>query len=298
MSTEQQRTGGNYEYVTSRVRSRRAALFDDDDYRKLVRMGTGEIARFMEDSEYEVEMNALGSRYAGVDLIEYALNRNLAKHFEDLLRWSEGALYDYVEREASLLDRGELLFYSGSPHADIVVVSEAPTWSEAGSETFYSMTVALAERGVSTDDLCAFWRAYPFTDDLTQFGFPGESRHRLYRQYVETFLSFVDDPEASIGFADVVKRPLDEGEDLRDALAGPYEYGLALRRQLEFVDPAVVVALVGLAGVMIAGGDRAGFVPPSENTVLDVGTCRVICCSITRFGRAMKLNDGLVAGRR
>ena len=98
MSTEQQRTGGNYEYVTSRVRSRRAALFDDDDYRKLVRMGTGEIARFMEDSEYEVEMNALGSRYAGVDLIEYALNRNLAKHFEDLLRWSEGALYDYVAR--------------------------------------------------------------------------------------------------------------------------------------------------------------------------------------------------------
>ncbi|MFT4882185.1 MAG: V/A-type H+-transporting ATPase subunit C [Natronomonas sp.] len=98
MSAEQQRTGGNYEYVTSRVRSRRAALFGDDDYRKLVRMGTGEVARFMEDSEYEAEMNALGSRYTGVDLIEYALNRNLAKHFEDLLRWSEGALYDYVAR--------------------------------------------------------------------------------------------------------------------------------------------------------------------------------------------------------
>jgi V/A-type H+-transporting ATPase subunit C len=98
MSTEQQRTGGNYEYVTSRVRSRRAVLFGDDDYRKLVRMGTGEVARFMEDSEYEAEMNALGARYAGVDLIEYALNRNLAKHFEDLLRWSEGALYDYVAR--------------------------------------------------------------------------------------------------------------------------------------------------------------------------------------------------------
>ena len=98
MSTEQQPTGGNYEYVTSRVRSRRAVLFGDDDYRKLVRMGTGEVARFMEDSEYEAEMNALGARYAGVDLIEYALNRNLAKHFEDLLRWSEGALYDYVAR--------------------------------------------------------------------------------------------------------------------------------------------------------------------------------------------------------
>ncbi|GGN91624.1 MULTISPECIES: V-type ATP synthase subunit C [Haloarcula] len=88
----------NYEYVIARVRSRRASLFDDDDYRKLVRMGTGEIARFMEETEYESEMNALGSRYSGVDLVEYALNRNLAKHFDDLLRWSEGALYDYIAR--------------------------------------------------------------------------------------------------------------------------------------------------------------------------------------------------------
>ncbi len=89
---------GNYEYVVARVRSRRAALFDEDDYRKLVRMGTGEIARFMGESEYETEMNALGSRHSGVDLVEYALNRNLADEFEDLLRWSEGELYDYVAR--------------------------------------------------------------------------------------------------------------------------------------------------------------------------------------------------------
>jgi V/A-type H+-transporting ATPase subunit C len=89
---------GNYEYVTARVRSRRASLFDDDDYGKLVRMGTGEIARFMEEGEYEEEMNALGARYSGVDLIEYALNRNLATHFNDMLRWAEGRLYDYIAR--------------------------------------------------------------------------------------------------------------------------------------------------------------------------------------------------------
>jgi V/A-type H+-transporting ATPase subunit C len=88
----------NYEYVTTRVRSRRSNLFDDDDYRKLVRMGTGEIARFMEESEYEAEVNRLGSRYSGSDLVEYALNANLAGHFDDLLRWSKGRLYDYVAR--------------------------------------------------------------------------------------------------------------------------------------------------------------------------------------------------------
>jgi V/A-type H+-transporting ATPase subunit C len=88
----------NYEYVTARVRSRRARLFDEDDYRKLTRMGPGEIARFMEESEYEREMNALGSRHSGVDLIEYALNRNLAANFDDLLRWANGRLYDYIAR--------------------------------------------------------------------------------------------------------------------------------------------------------------------------------------------------------
>ncbi|WP_248895173.1 V-type ATP synthase subunit C [Haloplanus halobius] len=88
----------NPEYVTARVRSRRAALFSDDDYRKLIRMGPSEIARFMEESEYEREINALGARYSGVDLIEYALNRNLAKHFNDLLDWADGRLYDLIAR--------------------------------------------------------------------------------------------------------------------------------------------------------------------------------------------------------
>jgi len=88
----------NVEYVSARVRARRASLYSEEDYRKLVRMGPGEIARFMEESAYEREVNALGARHGGVDLIEYALNANLARNFEDLLRWCEGPLYDQVAR--------------------------------------------------------------------------------------------------------------------------------------------------------------------------------------------------------
>ncbi|MDF9744884.1 V-type ATP synthase subunit C [Natrinema salsiterrestre] len=88
----------NPEYVNARVRSRRASLFSDEDYRKLIRMGPSEIARFMEETEYEREINELGTRFSGVDLIEYALNRNLAKHFDDLLDWSQGRLYDLIAR--------------------------------------------------------------------------------------------------------------------------------------------------------------------------------------------------------
>jgi len=115
---------GNYEYVSARVRSRRAKLFDEDDYRKLVRMGPGEIARFMEESEYEREMNELGSRHSGVDLIEYALNRNLARHFDALLRFSEGRLYDYVARYLRKFDAWNVKtvirgIYSGAGREEI-----------------------------------------------------------------------------------------------------------------------------------------------------------------------------------
>ncbi len=96
MSTKSE--AANYEYVTARVRARSAALFDQEDYRKLLRMGPGEIARFMEEETYEREINSLGSRHEGVDLIEYALNANLARHFDDLLRWSTGALYEQIAR--------------------------------------------------------------------------------------------------------------------------------------------------------------------------------------------------------
>jgi V/A-type H+-transporting ATPase subunit C len=88
----------NPEYVNARVRSRKAALYDDEDYRKLLRMGPAEIARFMEESSYESSINALGSRYSGVDLVEYALNRDLAKQFDDILDWADGRLYDHLAR--------------------------------------------------------------------------------------------------------------------------------------------------------------------------------------------------------
>jgi len=114
----------NPEYVTARVRSRRAALFSDDDYRKLVRMGPAEIARFMEESEYEREINALGARHSGVDLIEYALNRNLAKHFNDLLAWADGRLYDLIARYLRKFDAWNVKtvlrgIYSGADREDV-----------------------------------------------------------------------------------------------------------------------------------------------------------------------------------
>ncbi len=98
----------NYEYVVARVRHRRASLFSEDDYRKLLGMGLSGIARFMEESPYQAEINELGARYSGVQLIEYALNRNLAREFDDLLRFSEGQLYELVARYLRKFDAWNL----------------------------------------------------------------------------------------------------------------------------------------------------------------------------------------------
>jgi V/A-type H+-transporting ATPase subunit C len=157
---------GNYEYVTARVRSRRSRLFDGDDYRKLVRMGTGEIARFMEESEYETEMNRLGARHSGVDLIEYALNENLAKHFDDLLRWSDGALYDYVARYLRKFDAWNLKtvlrgVYSGAEREavedDLIDAGEfsAATLERLTEADSVEEVVELVDRTIFGDALAA-----------------------------------------------------------------------------------------------------------------------------------------------
>ncbi|MEF8772148.1 ATP synthase A1 subunit C [Halodesulfurarchaeum sp.] len=114
----------NYEYVVSRVRHRRASLFDEDDYRKLLGMGLGGIARYMEESPYQAEINDLGARYSGVQLIEYALNQNLAREFDDLLRFSEGRLYEFVARYLRKFDAWNLKtvlrgHYSGATDEEI-----------------------------------------------------------------------------------------------------------------------------------------------------------------------------------
>jgi V/A-type H+-transporting ATPase subunit C len=114
----------NPEYVSARVRSRRGKLYDDDEYRDLVRMGPSEIARYMEENEYDREINEMGSRYSGVDLIEYALNRNLAKHFDDLLRFAEGELYEQIARYLRKFDAWNVKtvlrgIYSEASRADV-----------------------------------------------------------------------------------------------------------------------------------------------------------------------------------
>jgi len=96
---------GNYPYVTARVKAKRALLLPKETYDRLLQMEIPEIARFLGEREYKAEMLALGARYRGVDLIEMATARNLAKTYNQIFEFSEGQLRSMVGR---FLDRYDL----------------------------------------------------------------------------------------------------------------------------------------------------------------------------------------------
>jgi len=96
---------GNYPYVTARVKAKRGLLLPKDTYDRLLLMEIPEIARFLGEREYKTEMLALGARESGVDLIEDAVTRNLAKVYNQVYEFSEGNLRAMVGR---YLDRYDL----------------------------------------------------------------------------------------------------------------------------------------------------------------------------------------------
>lgn len=96
---------GNYPYVTARVRAKKAALYPQETYTRLLQMEIPQIARYLGEGPYKEEILALGARLRGVDLIERATANHLAKVFTKIIEMSEGRLRDMVAR---YLDRWDV----------------------------------------------------------------------------------------------------------------------------------------------------------------------------------------------
>jgi len=89
---------GNYAYVTARVKAKKNLLISKDNYPKLMLMDLNEIGRFLGETQYQVEMTELATKYDGVNLIELGTSRNLARVFTDILDYSKGDLRNMLER--------------------------------------------------------------------------------------------------------------------------------------------------------------------------------------------------------
>src|SRR3989338_5681322 len=79
---------GFYPYTYVRTTVMKSLLFRKGDYHKMLKMDFNEIAKFLQESHYKKEINELATKYSGADLLELALNRNLAQSFKKLMRIS------------------------------------------------------------------------------------------------------------------------------------------------------------------------------------------------------------------
>lgn len=77
-----------YAYTNTRIRVMKTKLLKELDFKKLMKMSLPEIARFLQESEYKSEINQLAMNYSGVNLLEYALNKNLENTCKKILNFS------------------------------------------------------------------------------------------------------------------------------------------------------------------------------------------------------------------
>ncbi|MBI2651561.1 ATP synthase A1 subunit C [Candidatus Woesearchaeota archaeon] len=94
---------GFYPYTYVRTVVMRSFLFKMEDYHKMLKMGFNEIAKFLQDSYYQNEINELAREYSGANLLERALNKALENSFEKLIRISSEQLQvlikEYLKRK-------------------------------------------------------------------------------------------------------------------------------------------------------------------------------------------------------
>jgi V/A-type H+-transporting ATPase subunit C len=74
-----------YAYITGRVRAMKTKLIPDEMYPRMQSMDASEIARYLEETQYKDEIDALSKDYTGTELIEHATFDNLAKTYRKLL---------------------------------------------------------------------------------------------------------------------------------------------------------------------------------------------------------------------
>jgi len=89
---------GNYPYAVARVKSKKSLLLTKDNYPKLLMMDLTEIARFLGETQYKVEMAELASRYDGVNLIELGTSMNQARVYSQILGFCTGDLKTTLEK--------------------------------------------------------------------------------------------------------------------------------------------------------------------------------------------------------
>ena len=160
-------SGSGYAYVTTRIKAMKSLLLPRDSYPKLMKMSLSEVIRFLEDHDYQREIDELAVRYTGINLIEYALMRNMSGTFTKVLKLSVGSIRPllgaYLKRwdiwNIKTLIRGK---YAHAPEMEILA-----NLVPAGEydEEFFK---AIITKTTTVEDVIEAFRATEYYAPLTQ----------------------------------------------------------------------------------------------------------------------------------
>ena len=125
----------NYPYTYVRVLVMKGLLLKKEDYHKLIKMSMGEIAKFLQDTQYREGFDKLAVNYKGVELVERVLNYDLVKTFSKLRRISQEELRllinAYLKREdfwnIKTILRGKYVGKTEKEIEDMIIPSGALT---------------------------------------------------------------------------------------------------------------------------------------------------------------------------
>lgn len=87
---------GNYAYTIARVKAKKSQLMGDDAYQKMMQMSLVEISRFISESGYSKEIAEFTGKFDGINLIEHATYKNMARLFRSILDSTDGELHEIL----------------------------------------------------------------------------------------------------------------------------------------------------------------------------------------------------------
>lgn len=206
---------GNYAYAAARVKARKAFLYPRETYLKLLQMDVPEISRFIGESKYKAEIDELAAKYEGNDLLEYALNLNLARDLSQVLRFCDGELKLILASYLMRWDIGNIKSILRGKFSGATEEQIKETLVPAGSLTLQDLTELLKKPSIPdvVDALSGtiFGKALqPALDDFNKTQTLGKFENNLDKMYYDNLLSLdLPGTNADELFITLIRREVD-----------------------------------------------------------------------------------------
>ncbi len=135
----------NNAYINARISAMKSSLLPVISYQKMLLMDLSEITRSISEGAYKEDITELSKSFKGIDLIEYALNLNLARTYQKLIDISEGPTHHVIVAYMQRWDNENIKSILRGAHSGIPTQDIAETLIPVG-KIKYSYLLSLARK--------------------------------------------------------------------------------------------------------------------------------------------------------